>query len=202
MFTGIITDIGTVESVVSLNEGKRIQVKTHYDADTIEIGASIACAGICLTVVETDKYDENLSFFIVEAWEEAMRLTTIDHWTQGTKINLERSLKLGDEMGGHLVSGHVDGLAKIIETQHEGDAKRFRLQVPKELSPFIARKGSVSLNGTSLTVNEVCDDIFDILIIRHTLKVTTWGTSCEGDFVNIEIDQLARYAARLSGYKE
>lgn len=196
MFTGIITDIGTVKSVTKLNEGLRIKIDTTYDADSIAIGASIACSGTCLTVVDKGVADNKQSWFVVEAWEEALRLTNIGSWTAGSKINLERSLCLGDEIGGHLVSGHVDGLAKIIDIKAEGDAKRFTLEVPTELENYIARKGSVALNGTSLTINAVNDNTFDVLIIRHTLQVTTWGFAALNDNVNLEVDQLARYAAR------
>ncbi|WP_297322172.1 riboflavin synthase [uncultured Bartonella sp.] len=200
MFTGIVTDIGEVEQIEPLNEGCKIRILTHYDTDSFDVGASIACSGVCLTVVEKSCGSDSRSWFVVEAWEEALRLTTISEWTIGTHINLERSLKLGDEMGGHLVSGHVDGLAEIVAVDDEGEAKRFTLKVPEELAPFIARKGSVALNGTSLTVNSVNNNIFDVLIIRHTLHVTTWGEAAKGDRVNIEIDQLARYAARLGEF--
>lgn len=200
MFTGIVTDIGEIADIEPLNEGLKIKILTHYDTDSFDLGASIACSGICLTVVEKSSGNSNLSWFVVEAWEEALRLTNISRWKVGSHINLERSLKLGDEMGGHLVSGHVDGQAEIISVTEEGDARRFQLKAPQELAPFIARKGSVALNGTSLTVNAVKDNLFDVLIIRHTLEVTTWGKIDKGEKVNIEIDQLARYAARLSEF--
>lgn len=196
MFTGIVTDIGTIDSIQTLNEGKLIKIGTRYEANTIDLGVSIACSGICLTVVDRGSGDNNRSWFTVEAWEEALRLTNINHWKTGMQINLERSLRLGDEMGGHLMSGHVDDVAEIVNVKDEGDARRFLLKVPSSLAPFIARKGSVALNGTSLTVNSVEDNQFDVLIIRHTLNVTTWGQAQRGDMVNIEIDQLARYAAR------
>ena len=200
MFTGIVTDIGRIAEIEPLNEGLRLKIANHYDINSIDIGASIACSGICLTVVEKSDDAKNMQWFSVEAWEEALRLTNISNWKVGRHINLERSLKLGDEMGGHLVSGHVDGLAEITGITDEGDARRFQLKAPRELSPFIARKGSVALDGTSLTVNAVRDNIFDVLIIRHTLNVTTWGERMRGDRVNLEIDQLARYAARLSEF--
>lgn len=202
MFTGIVTDIGEIAKIELLNEGRRIKILTHYDTKSFDIGASISCSGVCLTVVEKSSGGGDHSWFVVEAWEEALRLTNIGGWKIGTHINLERSLKLGDEMGGHLVSGHVDGVAEIIGIEDEGDAKRFRLKVADELAPFIARKGSVALNGTSLTVNSVNNDIFDVLIIRHSLQVTTWSEAVKGALVNIEIDQLARYAARLSEYRK
>lgn len=192
MFTGIITDIGEVIAVSDLPEGKRFRVKTVYDTSGIDMGASIAHAGVCLTVVELgeDWYD-------VEAWEEALRLTTLSQIEVGTRLNLERSLKIGDELGGHMVSGHVDGMAKIIAREDEGDAVRFSLEAPRELSHFIAPKGSVALDGTSLTVNKVEDNCFDVLLIRHSLEVTTWGERQAGDWINFEVDTMARYAARL-----
>ena len=202
MFTGIITDIGKVERIKPLNEGVLLRIETAYDPETIELGASIACSGVCLTVVALPEKGTNARWFEVEAWEEALRLTTISQWQSGQNINLERSLKLGDEMGGHLVSGHVDGQAEIIERKDEGDAVRFTLRAPEELAPFIARKGSVALDGTSLTVNGVNGNDFDVLLIRHSLEVTTWGERKAGEKVNIEIDQLARYAARLAQYQK
>nr|BAI23149.1 riboflavin synthase [Bartonella washoeensis] len=201
MFTGIITDIGCVEDIQSLNQGVHLKISTRYDIESLEIGASIACSGICLTIVERGLKQVTAGWFAVEAWEEALRLTNLAQWTKGTFVNLERSLRLGDEMGGHFVSGHIDGLAEIIDKRNEGDAIRFFLQVPKEFVPFIVNKGSIALNGVSLTVNCVEDCIFDILIIRHTLEMTTWGQAKIGDQVNLEIDQLARYAAKLSGFK-
>ncbi|EJF81239.1 Riboflavin synthase alpha chain [Candidatus Bartonella washoeensis] len=201
MFTGIITDIGCVEDVQSLNKGVHLNISTRYDIDSLEIGASIACSGICLTIVERGSKQANTNWFAVEAWEETLRLTNLAQWTKGTFVNLERSLRLGDEMGGHLVSGHIDGLAEIIDQKNEGDAVRFFLQLPTRLTPFIVNKGSIALNGTSLTVNSVEDRIFDVLIIRHTLQMTTWGQVKIGDQINLEIDQLARYAAKLSGFK-
>lgn len=202
MFTGIVTDIGTVEKITPLNEGVSLRIATAYDPETIELGASIACSGVCLTVVALPEKGSNNHWFEVEAWEEALRLTTISSWINGTRINLERSLKLGDEMGGHLVSGHIDGQAEIVSVQEEGDAVRFTLRAPEKLAPFIAEKGSVALDGTSLTVNAVNGNEFDVLLIRHSLQVTTWGIRQAGDMVNIEIDQLARYAARLSQFRQ
>lgn len=195
MFTGIITDVGEVIGVSDLSQGKRFRVKTAYDTSTIDIGASIAHSGVCLTVVELGD-----GWFDVEAWEEALRLTTLSNVCVGTRINLERSLKIGDELGGHMVSGHVDAMATIIKVDEQGDAIRFTLECPNELSRFIAGKGSVALDGTSLTVNKVEDNRFDVLLIRHSLEVTTWGERQEGDMVNLEIDTMARYAARLSAY--
>lgn len=202
MFTGIVTDVGKVGRIKPLNEGVLLRIETAYDPSTIELGASIACSGVCLTVVCLPEKGSNARWFEVEAWEEALRLTTISEWKSGTPINLERSLKLGDEMGGHLVSGHVDGRAEIIACEEEGDAVRFTLRAPEALAPFIAQKGSVALDGTSLTVNGVDGHDFDVLLIRHSLSVTTWGERKVGDLVNIEIDQLARYAARLAQFSK
>lgn len=200
MFTGIVTDVGTIESVTPLNEGVRLRVKTSYDPSTIDMGASIAHSGTCLTVTALPEAGSNDRWYEVEAWEEALRLTTIGGWSKGTRVNLERSLKIGDELGGHIVSGHVDGKAEILSVTPEGDATRYRLRVPEHLARFVAPKGSVALDGTSLTVNAVegCD--FDVLLIRHTLEVTTWGERKAGDFVNFEVDTMARYAARLAEF--
>lgn len=200
MFTGIITDIGAVEACKKLKEGVRLRISSRYAPATFEIGASVACSGICLTVVALPQAGGHERWFEVEAWEESLRLTTLASWNVGTRVNLERSLKLGDEMGGHLVSGHVDGVAQILAQKDEGDARRFQIRVPDHLAPFIAPKGSVCLDGVSLTVNHVDGNVFDILLICHTLDVTTWAERKAGDRVNIEIDQLARYAARLLEY--
>ena len=193
MFTGIVTDIGKIKAISDLPMGKRFRVETSYDITTIDIGASIAHSGVCLTVVE-----KGSNWFDVEAWEEALRLTTLERLNKGDLVNLERSLKIGDELGGHLVSGHVDGIAKIISVDEEGDAVRYTLDAPKELAKFIAAKGSVALDGTSLTVNKVDGTKFDVLLIKHSLEVTTWGSRKLGDLLNLEIDTMARYAARLS----
>lgn len=198
MFTGIVTDVGTIASVTPLPEGKRLRIDTVYDPETIVIGASIACGGVCLTVTGLPDEGTNRRWFEVEAWEEALRLTTADVWKEGSRINLERALKIGDELGGHIVSGHVDGMAEIIAREEEGDAVRFVLEAPRELARFIAPKGSVALDGTSLTVNRVEGTRFDVLLIHHSLTVTTWGERGVGDRVNIEIDTMARYAARLA----
>lgn len=197
MFTGIITDIGKISELDQLKSGLKIKIKTEYDPKSIEIGASIACAGTCLTVTELPQAGSNDRWFVVEAWEEALRLTSIGTIKVGDQINLERALKMGDELGGHMVSGHVDGKAEIIEKIMEGDAVRFRFKAPDDLAIFIAPKGSVTLDGTSLTINEVDGPIFDVLLIKHTQEVTTWGQRQVGDMVNIEIDQMARHVARL-----
>ncbi|WP_375642348.1 MULTISPECIES: riboflavin synthase [unclassified Bartonella] len=201
MFTGIITDIGCIEDVQPLTQGIRLKISTRYAIESLAIGASIACSGICLTIVERGLKQEDSNWFVVEAWEEALRLTNLAQWTKGTFVNLERSLRLGDEMGGHLVSGHIDGLAEIIDQKNEGDAIRFYLKVARQFMPFIVNKGSIALNGTSLTVNGVKDCVFDVLIIRHTLEMTTWKQAKIGDQVNLEIDQLARYAAKIFALK-
>ncbi|MEC9244604.1 MAG: riboflavin synthase [Pseudomonadota bacterium] len=198
MFTGIVTDIGVVQSVTPRDEGVLLRIETNFDPETIDIGASIACSGVCLTVVKLPEAGANTRWFEVEAWEEALRLTTVSDWQQGQRINLERALKVGDELGGHIVSGHVDGMAEIVERRDEGEAVRFVLEAPKELAKFIAPKGSVALDGTSLTVNRVDGTRFDVLLIHHSLSVTTWGERKVGDRVNIEVDTMARYAARLA----
>ncbi|MER8546596.1 riboflavin synthase [Mesorhizobium sp. M0684] len=197
MFTGIVTDVGTVAAVKPLREGVGLRIDTAYDPQTIAIGASISCGGVCLTVTGLPEDGANARWFEVEAWEEALRLTTAMGWKSGTRINLERALKIGDELGGHLVSGHVDDMAEIVARKEEGDAVRFTLEAPRDLAKFIAPKGSVALDGTSLTVNKVEGSRFDVLLIHHSLTVTTWGERQVGDRVNLEIDTMARYAARL-----
>lgn len=198
MFTGIVTDVGRIMSVTDLDAGRRFRVETTYDPASIALGASIACAGVCLTVVAVADSASNERWFEVEAWEEALRLTSAGTWREGNSINLERALKVGDELGGHIVSGHVDGMADILAVADEGEATRISFKAPADLARFIAPKGSVALDGTSLTVNGVKGDVFDVLVIRHTLEVTTWGERNKGDRANIEIDTMARYAARLA----
>ena len=195
MFTGIITDIGTVRSITRAGD-TRFEIVTAYELATVELGASIACNGCCLTVIEKGR-----DWFAIQASAETLSKTTLGDWKQGTRINLERALKIGDELGGHIVSGHVDGLGEILSIKPEGDSQRFRFRVPNELARFIAPKGSVAIDGTSLTVNEVDGREFGVNIIPHTQAVTTWGTMVEGQRVNIEIDMLARYVARLTEYK-
>lgn len=200
MFTGIVTDVGTVSELEALPEGVRLRVATNYDPKTIDIGASISHGGVCLTVTKLPESGSNERWFEVEAWEEALRLTTISSWTKDTRINLERALKIGDELGGHIVSGHVDDKAEILSIEPEGEAVRIRLRAPAHLAKFVAPKGSIALDGTSLTVNAVNGADFDVLLIRHTLTVTTWGDRQPGDFVNFEVDTMARYAARLAEF--
>ncbi len=175
---------------------RRLTVACSYDPATIDIGASIACSGPCLTVVERGSRG-NRTFFAVDVAAETLRVTTAGTWRRGSKLNLERSLRLGDELGGHLVSGHVDGIAELVTREDLPDMARLSLRVPAALSKFIAPKGSVALDGVSLTVNEVEGDSFSVLIIPHTLKVTTFGELRAGARLNIEVDQMARYAARL-----
>ncbi|KKX34329.1 riboflavin synthase [Rhizobium sp. LC145] len=200
MFTGIVTDVGTVEKLTPMDEGLKLRIATNYDPKTIDMGASIAHAGVCLTVTGLPQDGSNERWFEVEAWEEALRLTTISTWGEGTRVNLERPLKVGDELGGHIVSGHVDDKAEILSVESEGEAVRIRLRAPEHLARFVAPKGSVALDGTSLTVNAVDGADFDVLLIRHTLAVTTWGERKAGDFVNFEVDTMARYAARLAEF--
>jgi len=197
MFTGIITDIGEVISVENLAAGKRFRIATSYDPESISIGASIACGGPCLTVVE--KGANGRPWFAVEASTETLSRTTIGGWAAGTRVNLERALRASDELGGHIVTGHVDGIAQILERRSDGDMAAFRFGAPQELARFIAEKGSVGLDGTSLTVNSVEDAEFTVMIIPHTLTVTTWGERAAGDVVNLEIDLVARYLDRLHG---
>jgi len=191
MFTGIITDIGTVTELERRGD-LRARIGTGYDTGTIDIGASIASDGVCLTVIDlgADWYD-------VEISAETLSKTNLGGWAVGKRVNLERALKVGDELGGHIVSGHVDGVAEVIAVEDEGDSTRVTLRAPEGLARFIAPKGSVALNGTSLTVNDVDGRDFGINFIPHTKEATTWGAVQVGDRVNLEIDTLARYVARL-----
>jgi riboflavin synthase len=197
VFTGIISDLGDVLEVHEQADGlRRLTVACDYDPATIDIGASIACSGPCLTVVERGR-SGNRTSFAVDGAAETLGVTTAGSWRGGTKLNLERSLRLGDELGGHLVSGHVDGIAKLVAREDLPDMARLSLRVPAALSRFIAPKGSVALDGVSLTVNAVEGATFSVLIIPHTLKVTTFGGLRAGARLNLEVDQMARYAARL-----
>lgn len=197
MFTGIVSDVGRVVAVERRNDVRRFAIESVYEAGSIPIGASIACGGVCLTVIAREPAGEG-SRFDVEAAPETLALTTVADWDVGTPMNLERSLRLGDELGGHLVSGHVDGLALIVSRDDLGETTRFEFEAPPELARFIAQKGSVALDGTSLTVNTVDGNRFSCLLIPHTLQVTTWGARRAGDRVNLEIDTMARYVARLA----
>ncbi|MEC7396080.1 MAG: riboflavin synthase [Pseudomonadota bacterium] len=190
MFTGLITDVGRVRAVTSVGD-RRIEIETSFPIAEIELGASIACSGVCLTAIE---FGDN--WFAVEASEETTSKTTVGDWQAGDALNLERSLRIGDELGGHLVFGHVDGVAKIAERRTDGDSIRFSILAPDDLAPYIASKGSVALSGVSLTVNEVDGNRFGVNIIPHTADATTLGKLSAGDRVNLEIDMLARYVAR------
>jgi len=202
MFTGIVTDIGEIVSLTPTAPGQlhRLRITCRYDRSTIVDGASIACNGVCLTVVASG-IEQGKTWFDVDAGAETLGMTTAKHWTVGTRLNLERALKIGDELGGHIVAGHADGIATIAGRDDLPDMARFELRTTRELARFIAPKGSVTLDGVSLTVNTVDDVAFSVLIIPHTLKVTTLGSWRAGDEVNIEVDLMARYAARLSEMK-
>jgi riboflavin synthase len=192
LFTGLITDIGRLRSRERLKTGARIEIKTAYAMTEVAIGASIACSGVCLTVV-----DKGADWFAVDVSVETLNMTTLDEWQPGRHINLERSLRLGDELGGHVVSGHIDGVAEVTARTPDGEATRFTIRPPEALARYIAPKGSVTLDGVSLTVNEVGGTDFGVCIIPHTAEVTTFGEIKPGARVNLEIDMLARYVARL-----
>jgi len=200
MFTGIITDMGRLRGVETRGD-TRVTIETGYNTDTIAIGASIACSGACVTVV-----DKGADWFAADVSAETLSKTTLGDWTPGTAVNLERALRLGEELGGHLVSGHVDGVAEIVERAEEGGSLRFAVTAPDALMPFIAAKGSVTLDGVSLTVNRVVDvpggGSFEINIIPHTAAATTLGAARPGTRVNLEIDMLARYVQRLQSREE
>jgi riboflavin synthase len=194
MFTGIVTDVGRVLEL--RQEGDlRARIGTAYDVTGIDIGASISCEGVCLTVVA--KGQEPQGWFDVQISGETVSKTNLRAWSVGKRLNLERALKVGDELGGHIVSGHVDGVAEVVGLQAEGDSLRVTFRAPEEFARFIASKGSVALNGTSLTVNEVAGCDFGVNLIPHTRAVTTWGEVALGDAVNLEVDTMARYVARL-----
>ena len=197
MFTGIVTALGEVVSAEPQGDVIRLSIASHYRAATIDIGASIACSGVCLTVIEREERGER-SVFTAEVGPETLAVTTAGEWRQGTWLNLERPLKVGDELGGHIVAGHVDGVAEIVERTDFGSTSRFVLEAPAALAKFIAQKGSVALDGVSLTVNGVAGRRFDCLMVPHTLSVTTWADRQPGDRINLEVDLLARYVARLN----
>ena len=200
MFTGIVTDVGEVKRVEARAEGlARLEIGCRYDPDTIDVGASIACSGVCLTVVARGRRDEGSAWFEVDAAAETLRLTTVGAWRRGTRVNLERALRVGDELGGHLVAGHADGIATVLAREDLTDVARLTLRAPAALARFIAGKGSVALDGVSLTVNETAGDDFSVLIIPHTLTATTLAALAVGDKLNLEVDLMARYAARLMG---
>jgi len=191
MFTGIVTDIGRVRGVRDTNRDRRFEIETAYDLAGIDIGASISHAGCCLTVVE-----KGPDWFAVEVSGETLAATTLSQWTEGQPVNLERATRVGDELGGHIVSGHVDGIGEVLSVTEEGGSHRVRIRAPRPLHRYIASKGSIGIEGVSLTVNEVEDDVFGVNIIPHTWDVTTLGGLAVGSRVNLEIDMLARYLAR------
>lgn len=204
MFTGIVTDVGTVAAVSGSERLRRLRIDCGYEPAGIALGASIACGGPCLTVVASGPRDGG-AWFEVDVAAETLARTTAGSWREGTRLNLERSLKIGDELGGHIVTGHVDGVAEILSREAVtagddpwGPTARFAIRAPASLARFIAEKGSVCLDGTSLTVNAVEGDVFSVLLIPHTLAVTTWGERGPGDRLNLEVDLMARYAARLA----
>jgi len=196
MFTGIISDIGRVAAITRAGD-MHACLETGYPAGEIAIGASIAFDGVCLTVTDRGAAGEG-AWVEVDVSAETLARTTLGNWREGGRVNLERALRVGDELGGHIVSGHVDGTADVIEVRREGESLRISLRAPRDLARFIAPKGSVALNGTSLTVNEVAGGRFGVNLIPHTLEVTTWGDVAAGDRANLEIDTLARYVARLA----
>jgi len=195
VFTGLITDIGEVTAMRRRGELARIRIACSYELDTLAIGASIACSGPCLTVVAAGA--DRRAWFEVEAAAETLARTSVGEWRPGRRINLERSLRIGDELGGHLVTGHVDAVARVLERGDSDGAARFDIAAPGPLARFIAEKGSIALDGVSLTVNSVWDAGFSVLLIPHTLAVTTWGERKAGETINLEVDLMARYAGRL-----
>jgi riboflavin synthase len=202
MFTGIITDVGEIIDLRPTVQGQlhRLRIACRYDRATIADGASIACNGVCLTVVASG-VAQGRTWFDVDAAAETLRLTTAKGWGRGTRLNLERALKIGDELGGHIVAGHVDGVATIVARDDLPDMAKFELRASRDLARFIAAKGSVTLDGVSLTVNSAVEDVFSVLIIPHTLQVTTLHGWRAGSEVNLEVDLMARYAARLTEMK-
>lgn len=197
MFTGIVTDIGTILSAKDKSDLRRFRLASKYPARSLALGASVSHNGVCLTIVAKGARGKG-SWFEVEAARETLARTTAGSWGKGTKINLERALKMGDELGGHLVSGHIDGIARLVSRENVGDMAHLRFRAPQALARFIAPKGSVALDGISLTVNEVEGAEFAVFIIPHTLKHTNWSSLSPGDDVNLEVDVMARYVARLA----
>lgn len=196
MFTGIVSDIG---EVVAREDGQ-FSIRTSYAPATLEVGASMACDGCCLTLTSV-RADGKGAMFTVDTSNETRAKTTLVDWSPGRRINLERPLLAGAELGGHVVTGHVDGLARILDVRADGESRRFSFEVPDHLAPYIAPKGSIALDGVSLTVNEVSDNRFGVNIIPHTLTVTTWGAKTPGQSVNLEVDLFARYVARLLEFR-
>jgi riboflavin synthase len=191
VFTGIVTDVGRVRSVRETNRDRRFEIETGFDLATLELGASVSHAGCCLTVV-----DKGPDWFAVEVSGETLAMSTLGDWAQDRRVNLERAARVGDELGGHIVSGHVDGVGEVLSIETEGGSHRVRIRAPRPLHRFIAPKGSITVEGVSLTVNEVEDDVFGVNLIPHTWEVTTLGELAAGSRVNLEIDMLARYLAR------
>ena len=196
MFTGIVSDVGQVIEMTSYGERRRLVVASAYDPASVALGASIANAGVCLTAVGVEARNGGARIAF-DVGAETLAVTTLGGLREGGRVNLERSLRVGDELGGHMVSGHVDGVAEILSRRDFDGMAHFRFRAPKDCAKFIAVKGSIALDGTSLTVNAVDGDAFEVLLIPHTLAVTTWGERKAGDRVNLEVDQMARYAARL-----
>lgn len=199
MFTGIVTDLGSILKVEEIPAGKRTRIRTAYDTETFDIGASIACAGVCHTVTAKQNSSDG-NWFEVESAAETLALTNVSNWNVGQTLNLERSLTMGAELGGHLVLGHVDGLATVTKREDHPDSVYLQFEAPADAARFIAKKGSVALDGTSLTVNEVDGLLFSVFLIPHTLEVTTWSDCRVGDKINLEVDMMARYAARLAEF--
>ena len=201
MFTGIVTDMGRVRSVSTTGsgegEGRRFEIETGLDLSDLDIGASIAHAGACMTVV-----DKGSDWYAIEVSAESLSKTTLGSWQENDRVNLERAMRLGDELGGHMVGGHVDGVGEVVSREPDGDSVRFKFRCPQGLKKYLAPKGSITIDGVSLTVNEVEDSVFGINVIPHTQEVTTIGDLQAGDMVNLEIDMLARYVARLLGQED
>ncbi|WP_439573733.1 riboflavin synthase [Phreatobacter sp.] len=197
MFTGIITDIGEVVAVEEHGSARHLTIACVYPADSLPLGASVCHMGVCLTVTSL-KEQGGRTLFTIDASGETLARTTLGDWQPGRRVNLERALRIGDELGGHIVTGHVDGVAAIVSREDRDGTAWFVFRAPRDLAKFIAEKGSVALDGTSLTVNSVTDDTFTVTMIPHTLAVTTWGEAKAGDWVNLEVDMMARYAARLA----
>ena len=202
MFTGIITDVGEIVSIEEHGSARRVAIACAYPQDSIPFGASIASDGICLTVTSLAARSNRDTVFTVDASSETIDRTTLGQWQQGRRVNLERALRIGDELGGHIVSGHVDGVAEVLSREDRDGTARFTFRAPRALAKFIAEKGSVAIDGTSLTVNKVEGDSFSVMMIPHTLAVTTWGKAQPGDRVNLEVDTMARYAARLADARD
>jgi len=196
MFTGIITDIGTIKSKTDKGDFITFEIECSYKADSIDLGASIAHSGVCLTAIDIKQINKECCLYTVDVSPETLDKTTACDWNVGSKVNLERALSAGDEFGGHMVSGHVDQPTKIIKRENFNGGAKFTIAMSEEIKPFIADKGSITLDGTSLTVNKVNENDFEIMLIPHTLEVTTWGQSQTGDLINLEIDTFARYVAR------